>query len=79
MTSKGIYPYEYIDNYNKLYELQLPEQDKFYSSLNNSSCSDEDYKTALTVWNTCKCNSVLDYHNLYLMADELLLADMGKF
>ena len=29
MTSKGIkgiYPYEYIDNYNKLYETQVAEQ-----------------------------------------------------
>ena len=26
MTSKGVYPYEYIDNYNKLYETQLPEE-----------------------------------------------------
>ena len=23
MTSKGVYPYEYIDNYNKLHETQL--------------------------------------------------------
>ena len=28
MTSKGIYPYEYIGNYNKLNEIQLPEQKK---------------------------------------------------
>ena len=42
MISKGIYPHEYIDNYNRLYETKLPEQHKFYSSLNNSSCDDED-------------------------------------
>ena len=46
MISKGVYPYEYIDNYNRLYETQLPET-KFYSS-----CDDEDYKRAVTVWNT---------------------------
>ena len=65
MTSKGIYPYEYIDNYNKLHETQLPEQNKFYSSLNNSSCKDEDYQRAITVWNTFNCNTILDYHNIY--------------
>ena len=76
MTSKGVYPYEYIDTYNKLHETQLPEQNKFYSSLNNASCDDEDYKRAVTVWNTFNCNSILDYNNLYLQADVLLLADI---
>ena len=52
MTSKGVYPFEYIDNYNKLHEIQLSEQNKFYSSLNNSHCSIEDYNRAITVWNT---------------------------
>ena len=78
MTSKGVYPYEYIDNYNKLHETQLPEQNKFYSSLNNSSCKDEDYQRAIIVWNTFKCNTILDYHNIYLMADVLLLADIWE-
>ena len=36
MTSKGIYPNEYIDDYNKLHKTQLPKQNKFYSSLNYS-------------------------------------------
>ena len=60
MTSKGIYMYEYIDNYNKLHETQLPPKEAFYSSLNNSHCSDEDYKQALDVWNKFNCNTILD-------------------
>ena len=64
MTSKGVYPYEYIDNYNKLHETQLPEQNKFYSSLNNSHCKDEDYQRAIIVWNKFNCNTILDYHNI---------------
>ena len=55
MCSKGIYPYEYINNYNKLYETQLPPQVAFYSSLTNSKCSDKEYKRALNVWNTFNC------------------------
>ena len=72
MTSKGIYMYEYIDNYNKLHEKQLPPKEAFYSSLNNSHCNDEDYTRAITVWNTFNCNTILDYHNIYLMVDVLL-------
>ena len=36
MCSNGIYPYEYFNNYEKLLETQLPEQNKCYLSLNNS-------------------------------------------
>ena len=40
IIKKVVYSYEYIDNYKKLYETQLPSQEAFYSSLNNSSCND---------------------------------------
>ena len=78
MTSKGVYPYECIDNYYKLHETQLPPKEAFYSSLNNSSCKDEDYQRAITEWNKFNCNTILDYHNIYLMADVLLLADIWE-
>ena len=78
MTSKGVYPYEYIDNYNKLNETQLPPKEAFYSSLNNSHCSDEDYKQALDIWNKFNCTTILDYHYIYLMANVLLLVDIRE-
>ena len=76
MTIKGVYPYDHIDNYDKLNETKLPSQDKFYSKLYDSKCSDKDYKQALTVWETFKCKTFLDYHNIYLQSDVLLLADV---
>ena len=48
----------------------------FYSKLYNASCSDEDYQQALKVWDTFKCKTFLDYHNIYLQSDVLLLADV---
>ena len=33
MIKKGIYPYDYIDNYNRLYENKLPTKESFYSKL----------------------------------------------
>ena len=80
MCSKGVYPYEFIDNYNKLKDKQLPPIEAFYSRLNNSHCSEKDYKKAQLVWKTFKCKTILDYHNLYLTSDVLLLADIwGNF
>lgn len=78
MTMKGIYPYDFIDSYDKLNVKMLPEQDKFYSRLYDSNCSDEDYKQACTVWKTFKCKSFLDYHNIYLKSDVLILADIWE-
>jgi len=76
MTQKGVYPYDFIDTYDKLNIDYLPNQDDFYSKLYNSKCSDEDYKQAKLVWHTFKCKTFMDYHNLYLKSDVLLLADV---
>ena len=33
MIQKGIYPYDYIDNYDRFNETKLPTIDDFYSKL----------------------------------------------
>jgi hypothetical protein len=76
MIQKGVYPYDYIDNYERLNENKLPKKKKFYSKLNYSECSNEDYERARIVWNKFNCKKLLDYHNLYLKSDVLLLADI---
>ena len=36
ILKKGVYPYEYIDNFNKFDETELPPIDKFYSNLSEA-------------------------------------------
>lgn len=36
VTKKGVYPYEYIDEWSKLDHTTLPPKDKFYSQLTES-------------------------------------------
>ena len=76
LTRKGVYPYDYVSSLEKLTETQLPTKEKFYSKLNEEDISDDDYQHAQNVWNTFKCQSIRDYHDLYLKSDVLLLADV---
>ena len=43
LTRKGVYPYEYINSWDRFEETQLPPISAFYSNLNMSSISKEDY------------------------------------
>ena len=72
---KGVYPYEWIDNMNKMNYTNLPLQENFYSTLTMQHITDEDYKHAQNVWNTFGMSTMKDYHDLHLQTDILLLAD----
>ena len=76
MTRKGIYPYDYMDSFEKFNKTELPTKEEFYSILNNEHISDEDYCHANKVWNTFQLQTMGEYHNLYLKSDILLLADV---
>ena len=76
LTRKGVYPYDYVSSIEKLSETQLPPKEEFYSKLNDECISDDDYQHAINVWNTFKCKTIRDYHDLYLKSDVLLLADV---
>src|SRR6266576_1933479 len=53
----------------------LPAKEKFYSSLDDSHISEEDYKTAVEGWNVFDCQTLEDYLIKYCTIDVLLLAD----
>ena len=76
LTRKGVYPYDYVSSLEKLSETQLPPKEEFYSKLNDEDISDDVYQHAINVWNTFKCKTIRDYHDLYLKSDVLLLADV---
>ena len=76
LTRKGVYPYDYVTSIDKLKETKLPSKEAFYSKLYDEEISDEDYQHAIKVWNTFNCQTLQDYHDLYLKTDVLLLADV---
>src|SRR6218665_2695480 len=72
----GIYQYEYLFHVARLNETELPSKSAFYSRLNDSDISDEDYEHAQSVWKCLGCKTLREYHSLYKMSDVLLLADI---
>ena len=76
LTKKGIYPYDYFDNIKKYKENKLPIKSEFFNKRNNKNISNEDYNHANNVFNTFKCNNLLDYSILYLKTDLCHLADV---
>ena len=73
VKQKGVYPYEYMDSFKKFSENKLPDRCKLFSSLKDKCISEKDYLKANNIWNVFIMG---DYHDLYLRADVLLLADM---
>ena len=51
MTRKEVYPYEYMDSFERFQELQLPPKDAFYSSLTKEDIFEIHYTHAQRVFN----------------------------
>ena len=46
LIKKGIYPYEYMNDWDRFKETRLPPKEAFYSKLNMTGVSEEDYEHA---------------------------------
>jgi hypothetical protein len=76
LTKKGIFPYDYIDSFERLEETVLPCKEAFYSELTEEPISDSDYYHAKKVWDCFHIKTIGEYADLYLKTDVLLLADV---
>ena len=76
LCQKGFYPYEWVDNVEKLNHVGLPPASDFYSTLTQETISDKNYQHAQNVYAKLNCQSFKDYHFTYLKTDVLLLADV---
>ena len=78
MSQKGVYPYDFMDSFEKFNQTELPNKDQFYSILNDQYITDDEYDHANKVWNTFMIKTMGEYHDLYLVSDMLLLTDVFK-
>ena len=57
---KGMYPYEYMDSWDRFAEPKLPPKEAFYSKLSDAHISDEDYAHAQKVWKAFMCKTLVE-------------------
>ena len=76
LLRKDVYPYEYMDNWERFDETSLPDKESFYSSLNTEHIDDIDYRHGNNVFKKFKLKNLGEYHDLYVQSDTLLLANV---
>ena len=59
------YPYEDMDNWEKLDETTIPPKEAFYSKWSLEGISDADYAHAQKVWEVFGIKNCGEYHDLY--------------
>ena len=76
MSQKGVYPYDFMDSFEKFDQTELPIREQFYSILNDQHITNGECDHARKVWKTFNIKTMGEYHDLYLKSDMLLLADV---
>ena len=76
LLRKDVFPYEYMDSWEKFNEKSLPSKEDFYSNLNMEDSDDIDFRHGNNVFKRLELENLGDYHDLYVQSDTLLSADV---
>ena len=66
LLRKGVYPYKYMDSWERFDATSLPDKEAFYSSLNKEDITDVDHRRSKRVSKNLNNKNLGDYHNLYV-------------
>ena len=69
LLRKGVYPYEYMDCWERFNERSLPDKEAFYSGLSMEDITDVDHRHAKRVFKNLNNKNLGDYHDLYVQSD----------
>ena len=75
LLRKGIYPYKYMDIWERFNETSLPSKEDFYSNLNMENIDNIDYRHGNNVFKIFELENLGQCHDLYVQSDTFLLAD----
>ena len=63
--TKGFFPYDWSNDYNKLNETKLPPHEAFFNKLKNKNITDEEYKICVDAWNNNNMKTFKDFLEWY--------------
>ena len=63
--NKGYFPYDYLNDYNKLNETKLPPHEAFFNKLKNKNITDAEYKICVDAWNDNNMKTFKDFLEWY--------------
>lgn len=75
LLEKGIYPYSYMDSFEKFNETALPHKTLFFNDLTGEDISDEKYQRGQRTWDALEIVDMGMFHDIYMTIDTLILAD----
>ena len=76
---KGYFPYEWMDNLEKLKQTCLPAHHEFYSTLKNSNITKEEYDYCQHIWKEKDMTTMNDYLVWYNNGDEEAVDKQFRF
>ena len=76
LLRKAVYLYEDMDIWEKSDQTTIPPKEAFYSKLILKDISDEYYAQVQKVWKAFGIKNRGEYHDLYVLCDTLLPADV---
>ena len=78
LLRKDVYPYEYMDSWERFDETLFPDKEAFIKiwNLNMEDITDVDYMHAKRVFKNLSNENLGDYHDLYVQSDTILLTDV---
>ena len=62
LLRKGVYPYKYVDSWERLDENTIPSKEAFYSELNLEGLSNADYEHVKKIWEAFEIKNLGEYH-----------------
>ena len=78
LLRKGVYPYEYMNDWDKFNETDLPSIKDHYHNLHLENITVKDHSHAKNVWNTFKIKNLGEYYDLYVQSDTAQLTDVSE-
>ena len=69
MLRKGVYRYEYVDDWKKFNEIFLPEIEDIYSHQHMEDVTDADYTHAKRISKDLKIKNLGENYDLYVQSD----------